>query len=305
MIFRLLLVHLLLCHTLSASAATPWYVDSEFQQNVVQRYLEHLWPDHPFSVVIGPHKSRGVWYRNGALTLSTGNETVKETMIWDAVQMIGVAREWHTAAKVEDTGWAPEVTNAPSLVPVPKPRTTVTAAKAPPFPTPIQLQIGINGHIGTVATNSPPSANVAVMFPFYLRAFRLGPLIGLDLFRRKTIDPIGFEPTILWIHQLDLGLFSAWAPNQRMELTARAGCRIYSSGWQTSYSQTRSPFIPAATFGLGTRVWLHNAKRFRFGLHTSFSVDLRASGIFIGGTPHTPFQVRGGLVSQFGKNKKD
>ena len=305
MILRLLLVHLLLWHTLPASAATPWYVDSEFQQSVVQRYLEHLWPDHPFSVVIGPQQSTGVWYRNGALTLSNANDTVKEPMIWDAVQMIGVAREWYTAAKVEDTGWAPEVMNAPSPAPKPNPGTAVTEKKAPPFPTPLQLQVGINGHIGTVATGSPPTANVAVIFPFYLRTFRLGPLIGLDLFRRKTVDPIGFEPTGLWIHQFDLGLFSAWAPSQNIELTARAGCRIYSSRWQASYSQTRSPFIPAATFGVGTRVWLHTTKRFRLGLHTSFSADARASGIWIGGTPHTPFQVRGGLVSQFGKNKKD
>ena len=307
MIRRIVIAYLLLLNVLPATASTSWHVDSDYQRELVQRYLNHLWPEHPFTVVTTPHPATGVWYRNGTLTFSTESQTIKEPMVWDVVQMIGAVRDWHHSAKVVDTGWAPEVP-----VPVPRSNTPSTPTpdakvRAPPFPVPVQLQIGVNGHFGRTAVQNAPSAHIAALFPFYVRSFRVAPFVGVDLFRRLRLDPLEFDPNLnpFWIHHFEMSLFGAWSPNSTLEVTLRTGCRVYTSQMQTSYSTTRSPFIPTATFALGLRVWLRSVSKFRFGVHASASSDVRTDGVWIANMKQTPFQIRTGIVSQFGKNKKN
>ena len=183
MIFRLLLIQLIMWQTLPASDATPWFVVSEFQRVSIELYLKRLWPEHPFTVVLGPHTSTGIWYRNGTLTFAWDGETVQEPMIWDVVQMISMAREWHNQVMVEDTVGHPKSNNAHPF------RTRSTRiTSAPHFPTPIQFQIDISGYVNEPETPSTFSTHVTLIFPFTTNTFRAGPLIGLDLFRRKAID---------------------------------------------------------------------------------------------------------------------
>ena len=298
MIIRLLLIQLIMWQTLSASAATPWFVDSEFQRVSIEQYLKRLWPEHPFTVVLGPHTSTGIWYRNGTLTFAWDGETVQEPMIWDVFQMISMAREWHNQVMVEDTGWAPEVQQRPSI-----PAPAAPTAQAPPFPTPIQFQIGISGYVNEPDTPSTFSTHVTLIFPFTTNTFRAGPLIGLDLFRRKAIDldGMGMAMTNISMHHVDMGVHGAWAPREFLELTVLAACRLHIANAQTTYSPTGSPLVPVGTMGVGVRSWIWGTKSLKLGLYSTLSADIRTGGIWVGGVQHSPYQVRAGILTQLGK----
>ena len=106
------------------------------------------------------------------------------------------------------------------------------------------------------------------------------------------------------MHHVDLGMHGAWLPREFLELTVLAACRLYIANEQRAYSATNSPLVPVATLGLGARTWLWRTDTLKFGLYSTISSDIRSGGVWVAGIQHSPYQVRVGILTQFGKNKK-